>query len=86
MRKYNLFHAFFMSFFSKDFYRDVARNWYGLSILFLLILVLVTGIPVIMEMNAGINQLVEESTTRVIQQVPPVTIKNGRLSTPQNRP
>ena len=86
MRKYNLFHAFFMSFFSKDFYRDVARNWYGLSILFLLILVLVTGVPIIMEMNAGINQFVEQSSTQVVHQMPPVTIKNGRLSTPQNRP
>ncbi len=86
VRKYNLFHAIYMSFFSKDFYRDVARNWYGLSILFLLILVLITGIPVLMEINAGINRFVEQSSTKVVQQMPPVTIKNGRLSTPQNRP
>ncbi len=86
VRKYNLFHAIFMSFFSKDFYRDVARNWYGLSIVFLLILVLITGIPLLLEMNAGINQFVQQSSTQVVQQMPRVTIKNGRLSTPQNRP
>lgn len=45
MKKYNFLQAIYLSFFSKEFYRDVAQNWRGSGLTYLLLIVLLCAIP-----------------------------------------
>ena len=45
MRQYNLLQAIPMSFYSRKLYQDVAQNWGGMAILYLLFIVFLSWIP-----------------------------------------
>lgn len=85
MKKYSVFHPLWMSFFSKDFYLDVLRNWKGISFLYLLILVVIVIIPPAIHFKQGVSAMVRESP-KIVEQMPEITIKGGVVSTPENRP
>lgn len=80
MRKYGIMHPIAMSFSSKEFYRDVAKNWGFASFVYLLILVILCSIPVLIKINSGVNEFMDIYAKKVIDQFPTVTMKNGELS------
>lgn len=84
--KYNIFQAIVMSFYSKNLYRDVAMNWGGKAFLYLLLLVTLVSIYFAFSMQVITNIAYETLYTKISPQVPELTIKNGKITTPENRP
>ncbi len=85
MRKYSLFHGFWMSFFSRQFYLDVLNNWKGASFIFLIMLVAVVTVPVSVQLKKAINEVLDE-TPALVSQVPEIRITGGIVSTPRPAP
>lgn len=86
MSEYNIFQALIMSFYSRRLYRDVAVNWGGKAFLYLLLLVALSW-----AVHTVVYQLALSKTFNVyghefFSQVPTLTIKDGKLSTPEKRP
>lgn len=86
MPQYNVFQAIFMSFYSKGLYRDVAQNWGGRAFLYLLVLLVITWIPYIATYQIMASQIYPQFVDKLVPQVPVITVKNGKISTPEKRP
>jgi hypothetical protein len=80
MRRYNYFHALVLSFFSKAFYQDVARRWRGTGLAYLLLLLALVWIPTVIRGHLGLADFVTNTAPGVTQQIPPITIANGKAS------
>jgi hypothetical protein len=86
MQQYNMLQAIVMSFYSKNLYRDVAKNWGGKAFLYLLLLVMLMAIPFAFVVQQGISRFYAEYSDRIVQQVPVITIQKGVASTPEDKP
>lgn len=86
MAKYNIFQAIVMSFYSKNLYRDVAVNWGGKTFLYLLILLALSWIVFTFEAQRFINAGYATFSAQYVNQVPEMTVKDGIVHTPENRP
>lgn len=84
--QYNIFQAIFMSFYSKNLYRDVALNWGGKSFLYLLMLLTLVSIYFAIAMQHFVSLGYQSLYTSLAPQIPVLTIKNGKISTPENHP
>jgi hypothetical protein len=86
MKQYNLLQAIYMSFYSRKLYQDVAMNWGGKSFLYLLLILALSWIVSVCQiqqhLTVGFNQL----TNEIVTQIPVLTINKGILSTPENHP
>lgn len=45
MKNYSVFHPLYLSFFSKSLYQDVAKNWKGTGLAYLLLLLALAWVP-----------------------------------------
>lgn len=86
MQQYNMFQAIFMSFYSKKLYRDVALNWGGKAFLYLLLILALSWIFSIYRFQYLLVQGFQHFSEKIVTQIPIMTIINGVLKTPQNRP
>lgn len=87
MKRYGILHGPILSWGSPTFYRDVARNWKGICGLYLLLLVVLTWIPLLVQFHSGLSEiLASKELESFLQQVPEVTIKNGQVSTNVQEP
>jgi Protein of unknown function (DUF1189) len=86
MKRYNSLHALVLSFYSADLYRDVAKNWKGIGLLHLLLLLAVTWAPTAIRTFGTFKAFVDEKGAAIAQQMPAVSIKDGVMSaTPSGR-
>lgn len=85
MRKYNAIYALIMSFYSKAFYRDVARNWTGTGFAFLFFLAALLAVPAAFVIQVGIGNTLQKDVQGLVDQMPDMNIKEGILSTPNNK-
>ena len=86
MKRYNALHALVLSFYSGDFYRDVAKNWTGIGVLYLLMLLSVAWLPTGLRTFKTFTRFVDEKGAAMAQQMPAVTIENGIMrATPSGR-
>ena len=86
MQQFNFFEAMYKSFYSKALYRDVAVNWGGYTILYLLTLLALSWIVGTWQIQSSLNLAFKKYSFEVFSQIPVVTIKDGKVSTPQPRP
>lgn len=86
MKKYSCFEAMYMSFYSRDLYRDVAKNWGAGVVLYLFILLFICCASMMFVYQPMINVAFKQLVDKIGPQVPPMSISNGVLSTPENRP
>jgi hypothetical protein len=86
MKQYNALQALYMSFYSKKLYRDVGRNWGGYAYFYLFLLLAITWTPITHSLQHGIDQSYDKLSQLVVAQTPILTIKDGVVSTPENRP
>lgn len=84
MRKYTILHAPLLSFFSKSLYQDVARNWRGTGLLYLLVLLAACWAALAFKLYAGIATFAR-ATRPLAEKLPPITIRQGvaEVSEPQ---
>lgn len=79
MKKYNFISAWFLSFFSRSLYRDVAAHWRGIGITYLLLLLAVCWIPEFYRYYI-ISQEWVIKTEPVVEQMPTIIVKSGKAS------
>ncbi len=85
-RRYTIIHPLFMSFYSKNLYRDVAQNWKNYAFLYLLFLLALCSVVKTVKIHYGISDFLTEHAPAFISQFPAVTFSNGRASTDQHEP
>lgn len=79
MQKYKIYQPLLLAFFSKDLYRDVAKNWRGMGFLYLLVLVLILSMLTAFTYYQGRLAFVN-MIQPVIIQLPTITINKGKAS------
>jgi len=85
-RRYSLFHPPLLAFFSKALYRDVAWRWPGTGLLYLFLLVAVSLLPTIVMMQVGLSGFVDTSAKELVDQIPEITIRDGKVSIDEPQP
>lgn len=85
MSQYNIFKALIMSFYSKRLYQDVALNWGGKTFLYLLLLVALSWAVHTVFYQLALTKTYNLYGEEFFSQFPTLTIKDGKLSTPENR-
>ena len=86
MKQFNSLQAIYKSFYSKELYRDVVNNWGAEVVLYLLLVLAICWAVTMVKMQPMLTHGMAEFTTDVAKQVPNIEIKNGVVSTPENRP
>lgn len=86
MSRYNIFQAIFMSFYSRDLYKDVGQNWGGKSFLYLFVLLALSWIGDTIYIQSALNRVYAKSSDQYVTQIPVITIKQGKVSTPEKKP
>jgi hypothetical protein len=81
MRRFSFFHAPVLSFFSKSLYQDVAEHWRGTGLLYLLIIAALVWIPTTIKMHREFGRFATNEAPRITQQIPRITITDGKVST-----
>src|SRR6185369_1156164 len=81
MKRYSIFHPLVLSFFSKDLYRDVGKNWRGTGLLYLFLVLALFWIPTVIKGHLGFTRWIDKDAKALTQQIPPITIINGHAST-----
>ena len=86
MKKYSFVDPLYMAFYAKEIYRDVARFWRGIGLLYLFSLVALCTIPGMVKLHSQINAFVADDAPAYVKQFPTMTLSQGILSVPENRP
>ena len=86
MRNFTWWQAFWLSFFSRQLYQSVARQWRGIGSLYLLILSALVVMPVTLEIRNGFQSFIEQDLPLYLDELPELTIQGGYASTPEDRP
>lgn len=86
MKRFSIIHAPLLSFFSEEFYRDVALYWEGTNLAYLLLLLAVCWIPVMVRAHIGFADFLRNDVPPIVNQVPKITITNGRVSVDEPQP
>ena len=84
--RFGRFVGLVLSLFLPAFYRDVARNWGGIGLLYLLLLFTVTWIPSLVQVHLGARKFATEDFPKVAKDLPDITLKNGKVSSPVKQP
>jgi Protein of unknown function (DUF1189) len=69
-----------MSFYSADLYREVARQWSGIAVWHLLLLAVLIGLPSYLLINQWLNDFYARTVIPIIEQFPTVTIEQGLVT------
>lgn len=85
MKKYSIFHPYWMAFFSKNLYKDVAANWRGYGFLYLFLFTILFSIPLTFATYRSIQNDALPAVNAFIDQVPSFSIKNGVLTTEEDK-
>lgn len=79
MTLYPIYHGLWRSFHCKEIYYQAAHYWRANSLLYLLIMVLVTTVPLAFILKSGFDDFIAEEGHYMIEQVPDFTIRNGEV-------
>lgn len=80
LRQFSIVQALYLSFYSRPFYRDVAANWKGLCVGYLLIILSLFWIAETARLQRELADFIDEKAPRYITQVPRITIARGEVS------
>ena len=85
--QFSRFTALVFSFFSAALYRDVARRWRGIGLLYLLLLMAVTWAPVVLKWHLRFHRWAHGGqAARYFQEFPSLTIEDGVVSIAEPQP
>jgi len=86
MKKFSIIHIPVLSFFSKDFYREVGLQWKGICFGYLLLILAVCWIPMIVRIHLGFASFVKNNAPPFVEQIPEITITDGQVSIKEPQP
>ncbi len=85
-RRYTIFQAPVLAFYSRAFYREAARLWRGTGFLYLFALLAVCWIPVVGSIHSRLEAFAERELPVYLPQIPDMKIENGVLSVDAEQP
>jgi len=85
-RRYSVFQALYMAFYSADLYQDVVQRWHGVGAAYLLLIVVLSWVPLLVKMQVGFSDFATHDAPKIIGQIPPITIDKGKVSTTVDTP
>lgn len=80
MRRVSNPRAIVLSFFSRELYRDVAHEWLGAGLCYLLLVTFLCMVPPLIKMQVGIAVFAREEAGPILEQIPPIAIRDGHVS------
>jgi len=86
MKPHSILQAPVLAFYSRDFYREVAQTWRGTSFAYLLLLLVVCWLPSGWQLQSGWVKFVDVQSSRIVDQIPPISIKDGIVSVDAKQP
>lgn len=86
MRKYNYLQAWWLAFYSRDFYRDVGQQWRGIGLLYLLSLLAVCLLLSSVKLQRMVDYFVTQIAPPIAAKLPDMTIEHGKLKTSAEMP
>ena len=86
MRQFSVFTAPYYSFFSRKLYSDVGRRWGAKTFAYLLLLLALSWIPFMLGVQSAWVLFLRDDAPALVQQIPPITIENGRVSVDTDQP
>jgi hypothetical protein len=73
-------HALWMSFYSPDIYREAARSWAGIGIVYLILLLSLAWLPTPIRWFLQLRDFAATTAPAIVSQLPAITIRNGVMS------
>lgn len=86
MAKYSIVHPWLLSFFSTSLYRDVARHWGGIGLLYMLLLLTIAWAATLAKMQWGLNGFIANEAPKLLDQIPPIQFKDGEATVDAKMP
>jgi hypothetical protein len=86
MKQYGFLSAFYKSFYSAALYRDVKERWGFETVAYLLMVLASCWVLTVFNIQGALDRGFAWFSTEILPQLPPITIKNGQVITPKNRP
>jgi hypothetical protein len=80
MKEFSGWQALFLSFWSAQLYRDVAKHWQGTGYTYLFLVLCVTSIMYCVKLQLLANNIFDTIVYRILLQVPNVTCTHGEIS------
>lgn len=80
MKKHHILESLFLSFYSKSLYQDVAREWKGLALGYLLLVMAICWLPFSYDFHRFLNEYASQILPGIITQAPTITLTKGKLS------
>jgi hypothetical protein len=85
-RKYRLLELPVLAFFSKRLYRDIGRNWNGVNLAYLFLLLAICCLPAALHQRGKILRSLESGQVHLLNQIPEIRIQNGAAFVDQPMP
>jgi hypothetical protein len=79
MKTYGLLSAIPMSFYSGAVYRDVGRNWTGIGLLYLAVLLAICWVPTAIRVHFGLHRFAVTDVPQMTATLPEITIRDGYM-------
>lgn len=80
MKRFSRVSAFWASFYSHDLYRDVVRNWKGIGVLYLLLLLAICWLPSAAGWYVGLSEFGRREGQTLVQEMPSIQIQGGVMT------
>jgi hypothetical protein len=85
-RQFNVIQAMYLSFFSKELYRDVGRLWKGVGFVYLLLLLALVWLPRAARVHQWVGSSIAKNVPVIIKAMPTFQINNGILAVDIKQP
>ena len=79
MRRTSNLRALPLSFFSRELYREVAREWLGAGVVYLLLVTLLCVVPPLIAMQVHVTRFASREAGPILAQIPPIEIRHGHV-------
>lgn len=86
MQRYTIVHPLYLSFFSQSLYRDVARNWKGFCLTYLVALLALSVIPGVLAIREDLTNFFNTKAPSLVSQFPTITVSDGKVSINKPQP
>lgn len=81
LRRFEIYQALWKSFYSQEFYHDVAYQWRGYCLIYLFFLALMTSGVLCIQMQSKMNEAIPTEVMPLVRKMPELTVKGGVIST-----
>jgi len=84
-KKYNSLTALFV-FFLPGLWRDVGQRWWGIGLIYMFLLMLITWVPPFFRGHGFLTKSIAEDAPKLTSQIPTITLNNGDISIDRPEP